>query len=152
MNIIDRGLSIFNYALAIFMVIVGVATAFQPLLDPTNNLGFLFSHRFAWVTMGGFFCAVGGTLLYGKIRKRKKLVEYALMTIYLSFLFSGVLNGYAFGWAVAAWLPDLIASLVVGADYVHYRFVTAYLDPKTFEADIDGLRDDGPPSRRIDFH
>lgn len=151
-QILDRIGSILNYILGFFMVFVGVATAISPLVEPTAALGFFLSHRLVWVGVGAIFVACGGMLLYGKFAKKRIWVQRGLMAIYLCFVFSAIVNGYGEHWQMSAWIGNAVASVIVGGLYLRFRTRTAYIDPKEFEKDIDGLNLDGPPSRQYHFN
>lgn len=151
-QILDRIGSVLNYILGFFMVVVGIATAISPLVEPTAALGFFLSHRYVWVAVGAIFSLCGGMLLYGKFAKKRVWVQRGLMAIYLCFVFSAIVNGYGAHWQLGAWLGNAIASVIVGILYLRYRARTAYINPRQFERDIDGLNLDGPPSRQYRFN
>lgn len=144
----ERALGAFKYFLAAIMVVEGIATMFSPLEPLGGSFGLLYSSRIALICFGLVFVASGLTLLYGKIRKKRKWVGNGLLSIAGCFLFGALLNGFTLGWPVGAWLWNAILALIVSALYLRWRFKTEYVDPNHFVDDVDGMRHDGPPSLR----
>ena len=138
----------FKYLLAIFMIVVGVYTALLPLEPAAGQLGFIFAHRISLIAFGAAFAGSGLTLLIGKIKRSRRLTGKGLLAIYLCFVFGGILNGMSFDWALASWLPNILASLVVGALWLRWKMKTEYIDPKHFVDDYDELRPMAPPSNK----
>ena len=118
------------YLLAVFMVIIGLETALTPLEPRGGELGFIFGNRVPLVMFGLWFSSSGAALFYGNLKKRRRVVSWSLMSIYLSFLFGAVISGVASDWHILAWLPNFIASLSVGALWLWWRMKTEYIDLK----------------------
>lgn len=125
---LENFLSVVKYLLAGLMILAGIMTAFGPLTPMDGALGFLYSTRASLVMFGIVFFLCGATLLYGKIKRNKKLVGIGLMSIYMCFLFAGLLNAIA----GAPWIPNLAFSIVVGALYLRWKYTRSYVNPNHF--------------------
>ena len=137
----EHGLSVFQYLLALFMMFAGIATAIGPITPLDGELGWLYSSRYHLVFYGTTFFVAGFTLFWGKIRKPRKWTGRGLLWIYLSFVFATLMNLLAWGFGMpGAWVGNLLASIIVGALYLRWRFKTEYIDPKHFTRDIEELR------------
>lgn len=130
-RIISSGLSGFKYLIALFFMYEGFATATSPLEPYDGRMGWVYSTRPSLVAFGVWFFLSGLVLFVAKIRRNErsdKWVGRALMSMYLAFLFGSILNGYASRWDTTQWLPNLIASGVLAALYLRWKYHILYVD------------------------
>lgn len=128
---ISLTLSGIKYVIAVFFMYAGISTALSPLDAESNPAGFIYASRASLVALGAWFFASGFVLLVAKIWYNRKLVGWALLSMYLSFLFGSILNGYSNGGEVSAWLPNLMGSFVIGALYLRWKYHILYVPKRT---------------------
>lgn len=126
----EKFLGLVKYLLAVFMILAGIATAISDLMPlGDGTLGYIYTHRWALVSLGTIFTASGLALLYGKITRSRHWIGYGLLSIFACFLFAFILNtgsSQGFDWGNA------MAAVVVGALFLRWRFKTSYINPNHF--------------------
>jgi hypothetical protein len=125
----NRGLSVLQYILAIFMMYAGAATALLAPVHVESSLGFIYESHIALGFFGLLFFIAGAMLLYGKVRKKRRWVGRGLMAIFMCFLFSALLNAFALGFDPGAWVFNLVAAGITGFMYLRWRLQTEYIHP-----------------------
>lgn len=127
-KIITVILRVFQFILAAFMMYAGIATAlFVPTGNHHDKFGWIYDSRISLVILGVIFFCSGATLFVGKFFKKKHIVGYGLMAIYLCFLFAGLLDWVALGFGAA--LTNLVASCIVGFLYLRWKHNFLYDPP-----------------------
>ena len=138
----EYAISGFKYLIALFMILSGVLTAITPVEPASGALGVLYSSRLILVALGAIFAYCGGMLLYGKIRKSRKWTGRGLMAIYLCFVFAVLIQLSAYGFGdPSQWVGNLIASIIIGALWLRWKFKTEYIKTNHFRDDIRHLRE-----------
>jgi len=101
-----------------------------------------------------FYTALYGSqamlLAYSKWKRRKVMRKHVLMFIYLTGFFTSILTLTLAGWDVRL-IDNFVAAVVAAGCWLYWTFKTEYISYEQFERDIDGLREDSPPSRRFRF-
>lgn len=130
--------------LAALFILEGIATA----IGPTGNFGsfggFLFEYRTTLVALGVLFAGIGVALLWGMIKKRRKLTERALVVAYLTGLFTAVVEVVITGSTLNI-LDNIIIILAAAGMWLWWRLNTLYMRPKDM-AVLDELLDNHPPA------
>ena len=132
-------ISLFKYALAIFMMLIGVLTCIGPLTPMDGALGYIYSTRASLIIFGVIFFVCGAMLLYGKVRRSRKWTGLGLFYIFICFLFATLLNAVAYSFAPGYYLGNLVFTIVVGALWLRWKLKTEYINPKHFIAEIKEL-------------
>lgn len=84
-------------------------------------------------------------LAYSKFFKKKNLRKHTLVAIYCTGAFTSLLTLVGVGWSTKV-IDNIVVTVVSAGCWLYWKFKTEYIDPATFEQDVDGLRSDGPPS------
>jgi len=118
--------------LVVFMVIAGISLAFTAATAPTGALAFIVAHRWILYLVSAAFAGAGLYLGAGMVKQKRNWVSRALMMIFCCFLFGSILQGQAFSWALSYWLPNAIATLVVGLIWLRWRFRISWINLHDF--------------------
>lgn len=100
----------------------------------------------AWFYASVFF-AEAAALLYAEVTHKKKFKLHVLFAIYLTCIFTILLEFVLLGFTIYA-IDNIILAFVAGWMWLRWKMLTQYVDPLKFEQDVDGLRPDSPPSRK----
>lgn len=104
----------------------GIETMVSPVhID--SKLDIIHENKTSLTIIGCVFFASGLILFIGKICKMKKAQGHGLFAVYNCFLFSFIVNWIGLGFDYA-W-GNLIASFIVGALYLRWKFHIYYYDP-----------------------
>jgi Mn2+/Fe2+ NRAMP family transporter len=133
----ERGLSVFKYLLAGYMMLAGVLTPFSGVEG--TKLGFFYSNHISLTILGLIIFVSGAMLMYGKIRKSKRWTGKGLLWIYLCFLFATLANFIAFSADPTYWVANLIFTIVTALLWLRWKNKTEYIDPRHFIRDIEKL-------------
>lgn len=124
-RVITLALSGFKYFIALFMMYAGIATMFVAP-TPGTKLGIIYENKVSLVILGIIIFLSSAALFFGKLFKHHVLQGWGLFAVYNCYLFAGLLNWYAVGWA-AAW-SNLLGALIVGALYLRWKYHIYYSD------------------------
>jgi len=114
------------------MIIAGVSLAFSAAAAPHGALAFIVAHRWVLWIVSAAFAGSGIWLGAGMLQQKKSWVSRALMMIFCCFLFASLLQGQAFGWGLEYWLPNAIATGVVGLVWLRWRFRIGWINLHDF--------------------
>lgn len=132
--------NLLEYGLAIMFIQGGIRTLL--FADPVVLPGIfaVLVGPFAIYLYGVLFLVTGGTLLFAKWKKKKKIHKHTLMAMYMICLYVLVLALFVHGLS-----PRLLLTITVGsvAAYLWMRWTlrTEYLQPGEFHDDIRELGD-----------
>lgn len=115
---------------------------FGELTPMDGALGFLYETRASLVFFGILFACSGLMLLYGKWRRSRKWTGRGLMFIYCEFLFATIINGIAYNWVPGYWVGNAVATAIVAALWLRWKFKTEYVNPRHFRDDMHHFRGD----------
>lgn len=112
--------------LALLMMYGGVVTALStPGVYPTE-FGWFFSSRLTLVTYGLLLFVPGATLMYGKIKGRRRWVGRSLMAIYLVVLFAMFSEWLVLGSLVTV-VDNIVVAVIAAGLWLWWKFKTEYI-------------------------
>jgi hypothetical protein len=86
-----------------------------------------------------FYSGLYGTealvLAYSKLFRKKELRKKALMAIYLTALFTGILT-FILGAPFSGFIDNAILILITGACWLWWKFKTEYIHPALYRSDV----------------
>lgn len=135
-------------ALIILVLLVGgVSLFFVVTVSGTGPVAQLLGSHVAGVFYGVVFCAEALLLLFAKFWRNKKLHSRILYVIFITLLFTILLEFLITGWSWAL-SDNVVATIAAAFCWLRWKFLTEYIDPSHFTDDVDGLGTHSPPSRR----
>jgi len=134
--------NVFEYGLTLVftMAAIGELTYSEPVAD--GFFGFLFSSPVVSVIYAVWFALMALTLLYAKWRRKKKIHKFALMSMYLTTLYTLGLTVFALGFVNI--VDDIVIGLIAAFCWMRWKFKTEYINPAEFHEETWPLRDDTP--------
>lgn len=134
----------------LLLVVGGVSLFFAEPFSGAGPVAQVLGSVYAGYFYATVFITEALALVVAKVFKKKTLRKNSLMVIYLTLLFTILLEFLLTGFGVEI-IDNVLASIAAGWCWLHWKLRTEYVDPATFETDIDGLRDDSPPSRQYKY-
>lgn len=128
----EYGLSALKYLLSGYMMLAGILTAFGPVTEHPQRLGWLYSTRPSLVVIGLIIFVCAFTLFLGKIRKSRKWTGIGLFAVTACLMFAAILNAVAFGGDPLYWVGNTIAATVTALLWLRWKFQTKYVNPYHF--------------------
>lgn len=137
----DKILPWFKYPLAIYAVVSGLATSFRVPVPLEGLFGLLYGSRPVLIISGIIITISGLILMYGRFKRRRKIVGLGLMLIYISFLYTGTLNLLT-DQIFIYYVTDFMAAALAAGLWIYWRFRTEYIQPRYFRADLIEIQRD----------
>lgn len=143
-RILDIVQHVLEVLIIVLLIIGGVSLFFA---DPVNSGGpvaRLIGSQAAAYFYGIVFIAEGLGLTLSKTLRRKKFHKNMLLIIYLTLLFTILLEIALVGFGIEV-IDNIVASVAAGWCWIRWKFKTEYIDPTEFYEATSHLRDDLPP-------
>lgn len=111
---------------------------------PGGPVAAAFGGQVAAVVYGTLFVGLASMLTLAKVLKRKTMHKHALFAIWMTGIFTGILEIVLVGftWSVA---DKIVVTISAAYCWLRWKFLTEYIDPHMFYRNIEPLRDDLPP-------
>lgn len=142
LKVLDGVFMVSRYAVAILMVVLGIATMLTTVSATGGPLDFLFGSTWFIIIFGLYVVYCGVMLLWGGIRNNYKVTSHGLLATFQAFVFASVLMAIQYGFVVSAWAPNAVCAVVIAIIYMRWRFKHNYVDLKHFDREMDKVSKD----------
>jgi hypothetical protein len=128
----------------VFLLLVGGVSLFfaDPLAQPAGPVAQILGSQLAAYFYASVFVIEGLWLSYAKVFKRKYSRKYALFIIYITLLFTILLEILLTGWGVAA-VDNILGTIAAGWCWLNWKMRIEYLNPDEFHKEIEHLNNQG---------
>lgn len=144
-KISDRTFDVIEYFLAFVWALAAVSAILTDPFAGQGPIAAVVGNQAALYFWATLFASIAVTLVFAKIKKKKRLHKYVLLASYLLATFTFILELLLFGGLTIEAVDSIVFMVVSGALWLRWKFKTEYIDPAAFRKYTNGMRDDLPP-------
>lgn len=134
--------SVLEYGLSVVFILGAINLIGAPPISSHTLMGSILGGQVALYVYMVWFAFLGLGLLYGKLRKKRKIHKNMLLYMYLTTIFTSGLAIALYGFDWVSLLDDLLIGIVSAALWLRWKFRTEYIDRSDFESDLIEIRND----------
>lgn len=131
-KIFDRTQDVVEWMVIVALILGGVSLIFADPITSGSALFNLLGSKGAGIVYAVMFFVGAVGLAYGKLARRRRVHGWALMYIYLMFIFTIILETAILGWSIYS-IDNIVGVLLAGACWLRWKFKTEYITLTRFE-------------------